>query len=173
MDLLDFESSELYFDQAIDAEAEDCIEAAAREYGSSASEPLLMRAYFLEPQHPVVLVALYRFFYYQHRYPEALIVAERVLLLFAGRLGLPACWQDIEPARVGSDGRSLTELRFYLLALKGAAYLELRLGRYEMAIDRLRTIEDLDDEDRLGAAALLRIAEDEVQRQSGVYRLRF
>ena len=32
--------------------------------------------------------------------------------------------------------RSMTMIRFYMLALKGAGYLELRLGRYQPALER-------------------------------------
>jgi len=174
MDLLDFEAADLYFQEGLGAEAQACIEQAALSYGDAESEQRLLRAYFLEPQHPMVLVALYRFFYYQHRYDDALSVAERVLRLFARRLDLPDNWRELDVAAIAADTRiPMTDLRFYLLALKGAAYLELRLQRYESAIERLRKIVNLDEKDRLGAASLLQMAEDEVDRQSGIYRLRF
>jgi len=174
MDMLDFEAADLYFDEGLGAETQACIEQAAQAYGDAKSEQSLMRAYFLEPQHPMVLVALYRFFYYQHRYDDALIVADRVLRLFALRLDLPDDWRQLDATVTAADARmAMTDLRFYLLALKGAAYLELRLQRYETAIERLRKIAHLDEKDRLGVASLLQIAEDEVDRQSGIYRLRF
>jgi tetratricopeptide (TPR) repeat protein len=174
MDLLDFEASGLYFEQGLGAEAQACIEQAAQSYGAPDSEQRLLRGYFLEPQHPMVLVALYRFYYYQHRYDDALIVAERVLRLFAQRLDLPDDWRELDVASIAADTRMpMTDLRFYLLALKGAGYLELRLQRYGSAIERLRKIVDLDEKDRLGVASLLQMAEDEIDRQSGIYRLRF
>lgn len=172
--MLDFEAEGLYYDEDLSAETQACIDRAAQSYGDAESEQRLLRAYFLEPEHPMVLVALYRFYYYQHRYEDALIVAERVLTLFAARLGLPFDWHQLEAEHVAGDALvSMTELRFYLLALKGAGYLELRLARYEPAIERLKKIVELDEKDRLSAASLLQIAEDEINRQAGIYRLRF
>jgi hypothetical protein len=52
----------------------------------------------------------------------------------------------------------MTIVRFYLLALKGAAYLELRLGKEDNAVLRLKKILELDSEDRLGAKVLLNVA---------------
>jgi hypothetical protein len=47
-----------------------------------------------------------------------------------------------------------------MLALKGAAYLELRLGHYETALQRLQKLIELDDKDRLGAGALIDVARE-------------
>ena len=161
MDLLDFEVGQLYFDEPIDRAAKVAIEEAAELYGKARAEQLLLRAYFLEPEHPLVLVALYRYFYYQHRYGDAMRVAERVLRLFAKRLGFPEDWQELDRPRFENGVLvSMTMLRFYMLALKGAAYLELRLGLYDSALQRLEKLIELDDKDRLGAGALIDVARD-------------
>jgi tetratricopeptide (TPR) repeat protein len=174
VDLLDFAGEELYFDEAMQSETEHCIEKAADHYGGKYSEQHLLRAYFLEPGHPMVLVALYRYYYYQHRYADALIVAERVLKIFAGRLGLPENWQDITEQQIEEAAKeSMTEVRFYLLALKGSGYLEMRQENYQGAIERLRKIVAVDGKDRLSVSSLLQIAEDEINRKAGIYRLRF
>jgi tetratricopeptide (TPR) repeat protein len=160
IDLLEFENEELYFDEPIDPEAKRCLDLAAEEYGTEASEESLMRAYFLEPEHPMVLVALYRFYYYQHRLKESLLVAERVLQVIGKRLDLPEQWQDLTEMRIGSGVMiSMTLVRFYMLALKGAGYLELRLGDYESAQTRLQKVVELDSKDRLGAKALLEVVQ--------------
>lgn len=159
MDLLDFEAGQLYFDEPIDPVAEAAIEEAAEEYGKVEAEQLLLRAYFLEPEHPLVLVALYRYFYYQHRYADAMRVAERVLRLFAERLGFPRDWRQLDRPRFENGVLvSMTMVRFFLLALKGAAYLELRLGQNETALQRLEKLIELDEKDRLGAGALIEVA---------------
>ncbi|MGD2118545.1 MAG: hypothetical protein PVG66_09310 [Chromatiales bacterium] len=161
VDMLDFGSEELYFDEPMQDETRQCLDEAAQLYGETEAEQLLMRAYFLEPEHPVVLVALYRYFFYQHRYRDALLIAERVLHLFATRLGLPERWQDLSEMQIGSGVMvSMTYIRFYMLALKGAGYLELRLGDYESALQRLHKVVEIDSNDRLGAAALLQVAQD-------------
>lgn len=159
MDMLDFESNGLYFDEPMNAEAKGLLDRAAKSYGEKLAEVSLMRAYLLEPEHPMVLVALYRFYYYQHRLEDALLIAERVLHLCARRLNLPENWHDLTEMRLGSGVMiSMTQIRFYMLALKGAGYLELRLGRYESALDRLQKVAELDVNNRLGAQELLNVA---------------
>jgi hypothetical protein len=51
-------------------------------------------------------------------------------------------------------------LRFYLLALKGAAYLNLRLDKLAQGRAMLEKLIRLDPEDRLGAAALLQVVNE-------------
>lgn len=169
MDLLDFDVNQLYFEEPIHPEAQQCIDQAAEAYGQTEAEFKLMRAYFLEPQHPLVLVALYRYFYYQHRYLDGLLVAERVLRLFAQRLDLNEQWQDLTEEQATqvneAEKDTLTWLRFYLFALKGAAYLEARLGHYDTAILRLEKVLLFDREDRLGVKSLLVIFQNERDEQ--------
>lgn len=156
IDLLDFDSDTLYFDEPIDDEAAECLKDAANSYGEDGAENRLMRAYFLAPDHPMVLVALYRYYYYQHCLKDALLVAERVLVIFAKRLNLPDDWRQLNADWLGSGVLvSMTMVRFYMLALKGSGYLQLRLGNYQDAFERLRKVADLDENDRLGAQALL------------------
>jgi len=156
MDLLDFDAQDLYFEEALPEPAQTCLNQAAATYGESGAEDWLQRAAVLAPEHPMVLVALYRFFYYQHRLTEALGIAERVLRLFAQRLNLPQDWRVLTAAQLDVE---ITALRFYLLALKGAGLLELRLGQTASAIARLEKVAELDRLDRLGARALLEVAQ--------------
>ena len=174
VDMHDFEVEELYFDEPIGKETQSCLDQASKKYGKSSAEKNLLRAYFLEPEHPLVLVALYRFYYYQHRYVDALEVAERVLKVYSKRLELPSNWQELTDQHFEQlDKQSMTEIRFYLLALKGAGYLEMRLENFKNAIERLQKVVNVDSEDRMNALSLLQTAEDEIDRQSGIYRLRF
>jgi tetratricopeptide (TPR) repeat protein len=169
IDLLEFDSEELYFDEAIDEEARRCLDQASARYGTEEAEAALMRAYFLEPEHPTVLVALYRFYYYQHRLQESLLVAERVLKVIGKRLEFPDDWRDLTELGIGSGVMiSMTMIRFYMLALKGAGYLELRLGHYESALERLEKVAELDAKDRLGAQALLTVVRNALSQESGV-----
>ncbi len=167
IDLLEFDSEELYFDEAIDAEARCCLDQASEHYGTEQAEEALMRAYFLEPEHPMVLVALYRFYYYQHRLNDSLRVAERVLKVIGKRLEFPDEWRDLTEMRLGSGVMiSMTLIRFYMLALKGAGFLELRLGDYKSALERLEKVVELDSKDRLGARALLEVAREALDKES-------
>ncbi|MBF0219554.1 MAG: hypothetical protein HQL49_08515, partial [Gammaproteobacteria bacterium] len=76
MDLLNIENSDLYFAEPLQVETQRALEAAAESYGSAEAETLLLHAYAMEPKHPLVLVGLYRFYYYQHRLEDALRIAE-------------------------------------------------------------------------------------------------
>jgi tetratricopeptide (TPR) repeat protein len=168
MDMLDFETDSLYFDEPLHREARDCLQLAAENYSEGEAETSLMRAYFLEPQHPMVLVALYRYFYYQHRLEDALLLADRVLEQFAKRLDLPEDWHELTERQIGSGVMvSMSMIRFYMLALKGAGFLELRLGEYASALARLSKVVELDSHDRLGARALLEVAQEALQTRSG------
>lgn len=51
-------------------------------------------------------------------------------------------------------------VRFYLLALKGASYLELRLGRHADALQRLEKLVEVDEKDRLGGQALIDVTKE-------------
>lgn len=160
MDLLDFESEDLYFNDPIDAEAEALVNEAAETYGDESCEALLLRAYFLEPGHLSVLVALYRFYYYQHRLHDTLKVAERTLEVSARQLGVQDYpWEKLELKHINWNApRAMTRLRFYLLALKGTGYLKLRLGDAQGGLAMLRKVESLDSQDRLGAGELANVA---------------
>ena len=72
MDLLDFEAQGLYFEQDDVAGVKELLAQAAEEYSSGLAEMPLLRAYFLAPESLNVLVALNRFYYYQHRLEDAL-----------------------------------------------------------------------------------------------------
>ena len=55
----------------------------------------------------------------------------------------------------GCTSTSRRPRRFHLLALKGAGYLSLRLGRFEQGKAMLAKVVELDADDRLGARLLL------------------
>lgn len=158
LDLLELGDDCLYFDEPCLPEAEALIAQAARDYGQAAAEPSLLRAYFLAPEQLSVLVALYRYYFYQHRMEDALIVAERALEVSARRLHLVGGWSSIGHVALGEAVmRSMGLLRFHLLALKGSAVILLRLGRVDEACLRLSKIAEVDQRDGLGVAALLAV----------------
>ncbi|MNY40582.1 hypothetical protein D3C86_1753340 [compost metagenome] len=72
------------------------------------------------------------------------------------RLELPADWRHIDQdALLVAAERGIGLLRFHLLALKGAGYLCLRLGRFEQGKAMLVKVVELDADNRLGARLLL------------------
>jgi len=159
MDLLDFDGEEMYFDLPISPEVDELIQDAAERYGEPEAELSLLRAYFLEPEHLTVLVALYRYFYYRRRYADALVVADRAIVLSAHQLGVPADWTLLSRDDLGHAVLvSMALTRFLLLALKGSGYLKLRLDDAEGALERLEKVVELDSSDRLGMSELVSLA---------------
>jgi len=133
-------------------------EAALREASVSRGEPAaegaaLMRAMALAPEHPAVLIALYRNHFYAHRLQPARAVARRALAVGAAALGLPSIWRDV-PAQPLPGARHDPGTRFCLFALKGLAYLSLRLGDASEAREALALLRALDPDDRVGGALI-------------------
>lgn len=160
-DFLDIGGEALYFDEAAVPGTETLIAEASVLYGEADAEAKLLRAYFLAPEQLSILVALYRYYFYQHRLEDTLIVADRALAASAQRLEMPADWRSLSPSAVAQAGaRNMGLLRFYLLALKGTTVVLLRLGRIVEARERLEKLQSLDDKDHLGAAALLAVVKE-------------
>ena len=161
MDLLDFSDCKLYFEDALPAEAERLIARAAAEYGDPEAEMSLLRAHLLAPENLSVLVGLYRYYFYQHRLEDALVVAERAMQLSGRHLGLPTDWNLLDETRLGSAAKnSFGLLRFYLLALKAASVVLLRLGQISASRARLSKLAGLDSRDQLGAGKLLEVVNE-------------
>lgn len=160
MDLLDFSDCKLYFEEPLPTAAEALIRQAAAEHGSDGAELALLRAHLLAPENLTVLVGLYRYYFYQHRLDDALQVAERAMQLSGRQLGLPAEWERLDETRLGSAASSsFGLLRFYLLAMKAASVVLLRLGRIAASRERLQKLVCLDSHDRLGAGRLLEVVD--------------
>lgn len=156
MDLQDFESQLMYFDRPMPEEIEALLKAAAEGYAEGCAEPLLQKAFDIDPDNLSVLVALYRFYYYQHRYVQALDIAHHVMSVVAPIISFPGNWYEVEFADLANGVlASFTMVRFYLLALKGAAYLNLRMNNIEQGVSMLNQVIALDSQDRLGAKSLL------------------
>jgi hypothetical protein len=134
------------------------VEAALREAGARRGEPAqamaaLMRAQRLAPDHPAVLIAFYRRHFYAQEWREARAVVRRAMVAGAAALALPALWREV-PREPLPGARHDPRTRFYLFALKGYAYLSLRLGELREAGDALALLRTLDPQDCVGAALL-------------------
>ncbi|MDD2701521.1 MAG: hypothetical protein PHH36_09815 [Sideroxydans sp.] len=161
MDLLDFDQTELYFDEPLALDVVRLIESAAQVYGSEEAEGFLLRANLLAPQHLQVLVALYRYYFYQHRLEDALLVAESALAVVGRRLEFPDSWMCMREANIGAGVlRSMGLVRFYLMVLKAAGYVHLRLGNVETGRAMLEKLVQLDSHDRIGGKALLEVVSE-------------
>lgn len=183
MDLLDFDGEAMYFDEPLSDQVQALIDEAAQRYRTArggtlesseggmdeqggGAECCLLRAYLLAPDQLTVLVALYRFFYYQHRYDEALLIADRAIVAASRQLGLDEDWHQLNGQVLShAAGQSLAMTRFLLLALKGAAWLLLRLERPESALERLAPLVAFDTKDQLRHKDLQRWAEKALLRR--------
>jgi tetratricopeptide (TPR) repeat protein len=158
MDLLDFEAQGLYFEQADVAGVKELLAEAAENYSDGEAEFPLLRAYFLAPQSLNVLVALNRFYYYQHRLEEALITTYRALEVIRSSVDFPQHWQDLQPEHIrNAPGELLTQVRLYLFTLKAVGFLTMRLQRLEQSQQIFEKLISLDEKDRIGAKALLEL----------------
>lgn len=160
MDLLDFSDCKLYFEEPLPQAVDSLVREASRQYGSPHAELALLRAHLQAPENLSVLVALYRYYFYQHRLEDALIVAERAMQVSGRHLGLPKDWQHLDESRLGeAASSSFGLLRFYLLALKAASVVLLRLGQIAASRARLCKISSLDSRDQMGAGRLLAVVD--------------
>lgn len=163
MDFLDFESHDLYFDEPMSASDEEKLQQAADLYPAAETEEMLLELQQRLPSNLTVIVALYRFYYYQHRYEDALVIADIALNISASMMDLKVEWSDLSEGHLAKGVFvSMGFIRFYMLGLKASAYLLMRLDRLEDAYSRLKKIVELDPADQFGAAFLFQLAEKEL-----------
>ncbi len=140
--------------------AERHLRLAASSYrDDDVSEAHLWQAQAAAPDHPAVLIGLYRFYFYKNRLAEALSVARACLEKAAKDNGVALDWREVKPtdAAFGDFGAILP--RFYLFTLKGYAYLNMRLGHVEEGRAAIAKLLDLDPSDKIGAKVLLGVLE--------------
>lgn len=159
MDLLDFEAEGLYFEQADVAGVKELIAQAAEDYSNGDAEFPLLRAYFLAPESLNVLVALNRFYYYQHRLEDALLATYKALAVIRASIDFPENWQDLQQQHIDNTA-NLTQVRLYLFTLKAVGFLNMRLHRLELSQQIFEKLVSLDSKNRIGAQALLDLLND-------------
>jgi len=164
MDLLEFEAQDLYFDREDNQEVQALISAASEHYSDGQAELPLLRAYLLAPESLNVLVALNRFYYYQHRLEDALLISEKALVLIRRQLGFPEDWRDLQISHIqDAPQERLTQIRFYLFTLKSIGFLNMRLDNLELSRCIFEKLVAMDEKDRLGVQPLLELV---LQRQT-------
>jgi tetratricopeptide (TPR) repeat protein len=166
MDLLDFEAQGLYFEEPDVAGVKEMITTAAENYETGDAELPLLKAYFLAPQSLNVLVALNRFYYYQHRLEDALQATVKALAVIRPLIGFPEDWRDLQQSHL-SDAPpvSLTQVRLYLFTLKAVGFLNMRLHNLDVSQGIFEKLVELDSKDRIGAKGLLELV---VKRKTDV-----
>ena len=173
-DFLDFEIDSMYFDSPLDQEVDSLINQASESYGTEKAELLLLRAYLMAPEHLSVLVALYRYYYYQHRLTDALIVADKAIKSAAKELHIGDNWKTVRPLEVAAGAfRSVGLVRFYLLALKAAGVVMVRLGDFDNGVEAMNKVLEHDPNDRLKTKELLEIVQSYSYTKENKNVLRF
>ena len=163
MDLLDFEAQSLYFDQPDAHGVKEMIATAAENYATGEAELPLLKAYFLASESLNVLVALNRFYYYQHRLEDALTAKIKALAVIRSLIDFPVDWRDLKDTHITqAPPDSLTQVRLYLFTLKAVGFLNMRLNNLDVSQHIFEKLVSLDSKDRIGAKGLLELV---VKRQ--------
>lgn len=166
MDLLDFDAQDLYFQQEDSREVQDLIKVAAEAYGSGEAELPLLQAYLRAPESLNVLVALNRFYYYQHRLADALLISEKALEIIRSDIAFPNDWRQLQMSHISEAPKDLmTRIRLYLFTLKSIGFLNMRMENLDLSRNIFEKLVGLDEKDRIGAQGLLDLV---VQRQEAV-----
>ena len=158
MDLLDFEAHDLYFEEPDVMGVKEMIATAAENYATGDAELPLLKAYFLAPESLNVLVALNRFYYYQHRLEDALQATHKALAVIRPLIDFPEDWRDLQQCHIDDvPAASLTQVRLYLFTLKAIGFLNMRLEYLDVSQGIFEKLVGLDSKDRIGAKGLLEL----------------
>lgn len=153
-----FQDVEILLGGGLPEAAQQHLDAAALTYDRSEIALAHLRsAEAVAPNHPAVLIGLYRFYFYKGRLEECLEVAHICLAEAARRNNLRADWREVKrgDATFGSYDDMMP--RFYMFVLKGYAYLQMRLGNLEEGLAAAMKLLDLDPTDKIGATLLLEV----------------
>jgi tetratricopeptide (TPR) repeat protein len=148
------------FGGGLPPDAERLLYEAAHSY-SEADVALahLREARRIAPNHVAVLIGLYRFFFYKGRLQEALEIAQTCLIRAAIDNSLPLDWRDVQREQAPFASFDAPLARFFMFALKGYAYLNMRLGDIEEGRQAVSKLLELDPSDKVGAGVLLGVLE--------------
>lgn len=170
MDLLDFEVSTLYFDYEDTPEVARLLQQAGDHYADGTAELPLLQAALRDPESFNVLVALNRFYYYQKRLEEALVVSERFLTLVCKQVDLPLDWQALSMADIEAVPKTeLSWVRLYLFTLKSMGFLKMRLLQLTESQQIFEKLIAVDSEDRIGSKPLLSLVKTRLMQEQGLY----
>ncbi len=164
MDLLDFEANNLYYQQEDTPEVELLIQKAGLAYEQGEGELPLLQAFLRAPDSLNVLVALNRYYYYQHRLAEALLISEKALSIIRSRLRFPEDWRALQLNHITDTPKEqLSWVRLYLFTLKSIGFLRMRMHQLEPSKAIFENLKAVDSEDRIGASALLELVTQKIQ----------
>lgn len=125
-----------------------------------ATEKALLLALEKAPWSVEVRLGAYRFYFYTHRYAEALPQAEALLIHAARQINVAPEWRDVAPGDAEFTAHEFGP-GLYLQALVAVGYCTARLGRMDDARAVLDHAIHLDPSDRFGARVVLAALEDD------------
>ena len=92
----------------------------------------------------------------EERYPEALVVIQKMMDLVTEELGISRDATKLNKSHVGhAVMKSMTLFRFHLLLIKTEAYIHCQIGNLDLAEMSLQKVLEFDGSNRLGARELL------------------
>jgi tetratricopeptide (TPR) repeat protein len=131
----------------------------AREARSNpvAAEKAILEALSLAPADIETRLGAYRFYFYNHRFSDALPHAEFIIAHAARRLNIPVDWRDVSPEDAPFDSLEPAP-GLYLQALVAWGYCMMRLDEREQGAAALEKASELDPGDRFSARVILAAA---------------
>jgi tetratricopeptide (TPR) repeat protein len=142
-------------------------QAAAAYSHPETSETFLREATATNSDHAAVLIARYRFYFYQGRLEEALDMADLCLDKALRGLGLATDWRKVRPEQAAFGDWGAVLPRFFLFSLKGYGYLRMRLGDLDKGREAVDKLLELDPTDKIGAKILRDVLERGVPDDDG------
>ena len=118
------------------------------------TETAVLEALRLAPEDPDVCLGAYRFYFYNHRFEEALPHCEALMGQAARRLNIATDWRAVAPGDADFGAAEFAP-GLYLQVLIAWAYCQLRRGHLPAASEALEHCLRLDPGDRFGAGAIL------------------
>ena len=147
-----------YYEGLLPEAAERHLHLAARSYADDArAEDHLMDAIAIAPEHMVVYLGLYKFYFYKGRLSEALATARICLQRSAAELGIDPDWHKVRERQADFGSYDAPQARFYMFVLKAYGYLHLRLGHLATGSKIMDKLIELDPTDKIQARVLLEV----------------
>ena len=142
---------------AVPSDAAAALSAAAAAWTDEPrAEAHIRAALAAAPDHPEVSVGAYKFYFYKHRYREAVPLALWCVTWALARLGLEGDWRQVAAADAAfADLERMP--RFFLFALKAYGYVLVRAGETVAGREAVAKVASLDLGDRVGASRLLTV----------------
>lgn len=146
-----FIGNEVHFGFNVDPEADAQLQRAASLISSKeATSEALRQAELIAPEQIEVLIARYKFHFYQGETETAEKLVLKALKLAAEQGGFDQDWNQLQPHSTDwNDPRA--HGRFYLYSLKALAFIRLRQDALDEAQSILNTLARLDPSDQVGA----------------------